>query len=92
MHFSNLTKVNDNAVNENEPDDETKGNFLKINEFIIPKVNHTKFLGVILDEELNWTYHIKALPKKTLMMYWKFKSNHRIYPTEPTQRFIPYSL
>ena len=25
-------------------------------------------------------------------MYWKFKSNHRIYPTEPTQRFIPYSL
>ena len=31
---------------------------------ILPKVTHTKFLDVIIDNRLSWDYHIKALTKK----------------------------
>ena len=34
---------------------------LKIHDNILPKVTHTKFLGVIIDDRLSWDYHIKAL-------------------------------
>ena len=31
---------------------------LKINNTIIKQVTHTKFLGVIIDENLNWDHHL----------------------------------
>ena len=37
---------------------------LKIHDNIIPKITHTKFLGVIIDDRLSWDHHIKALTKK----------------------------
>ena len=35
-----------------------------INEQFIDKVSHTKFLGVILDDQLNWVNHIKYIRNK----------------------------
>ena len=37
---------------------------LKINDTEIKKVSETKFLGVTIDENLNWNSHIKQLSKK----------------------------
>ena len=37
---------------------------LKINNIVIKKVKHAKFLGVTLDENLNWEQHIKDLKRK----------------------------
>ena len=37
---------------------------LKINDIIIKQVSETKFLGVTIDENLNWNSHIKQLSKK----------------------------
>ena len=36
---------------------------LTIHDNILPKVTHTKFLGVIIDDRLSWDHHIKALTK-----------------------------
>ena len=33
---------------------------LKIHDNILPKVTHTKFLGVIIDDRLSWDHHIKT--------------------------------
>ena len=38
--------------------------YLKIHDNILPKVIHTKFLGVIIDDRLSWDHHNKALTKK----------------------------
>ena len=37
---------------------------LKINDTVIKHVSHTKFLGVTIDEKLNWDQHIKDLKRK----------------------------
>ena len=37
---------------------------IHINNSELKKVTHTKFLGVIIDENLTWEQHIKALSKK----------------------------
>ena len=37
---------------------------LHLNETIIPLVKHTKFLGVTIDENLNWTEHINNIISK----------------------------
>ena len=37
---------------------------LKINNVVIKQVNEARFLGVTLDENLNWKYHIHKLSKK----------------------------
>ena len=37
---------------------------LKIDNFIIKKTSEAKFLGVIIDENLNWGAHIKHLRRK----------------------------
>ena len=37
---------------------------IHINNSELNKVTHTKFLGVIIDENLTWEQHIKALSKK----------------------------
>ena len=37
---------------------------IHINNSELKKVTHTKFLGVIIDENLTWKQHIKALSRK----------------------------
>ena len=37
---------------------------LKIHDIILPQVNQTKFLGIIIDDKLTWEPHIKSLAKK----------------------------
>ena len=37
---------------------------LHLNETTIPLVKHTKFLGVTIDENLNWTEHINNIISK----------------------------
>ena len=37
---------------------------LKINNVVIKKVKHAKFLGVTIDEKLNWDQHFKELKRK----------------------------
>ena len=59
MYFSSTPKAY-------EPDESDLENAydLRIHDNILPKVIHTKFLGVIIDDRLSWDYHIKALTKK----------------------------
>ena len=39
-------------------------NDIKLNCEIIEKVEHFKFLGVHIDNRLNWSYHIQCIRKK----------------------------
>ncbi|KAL5258808.1 hypothetical protein ACHWQZ_G009312 [Mnemiopsis leidyi] len=47
--------------NSSEGEDE---NVLALNSTVIKRVNEAKFLGVIIDEKLKWTAHVKALNAK----------------------------
>ena len=42
------------------------------------KVTHTKFLGVIIDENLTWEQHIKALSKKLRLLFKAQKKAIRV--------------
>ena len=37
---------------------------LKLGDFIIPRVRHTKLLGLIIDDQLKWSDHTRALSNK----------------------------
>ena len=56
MHFKNHCKTEEN---ENSTRFE-----LKISNTSLPKVDQTKFLGVVIDDRLTWLPHIKFLVKK----------------------------
>ena len=56
MYFNNTRKI------EN---DEKLNNFvLEISNTSLPQVEHTKFLGVIIDNKLTWQPHLSSLVKK----------------------------
>ena len=42
---------------------------LKINNVSIDRVQCTKFLGVYVDEKLNWDFHLNIIQKKNFKMY-----------------------
>lgn len=49
---------------------------LNLGNLIIDRVNHVKFLGLILDQHLNWKNHISLLTKKLapiIGILWRFK-------------------
>ena len=49
---------------------------IKIGDELINRVNHTKFLGIIIDDKLNWSYHIANVKNKIskgLGIIWKAK-------------------
>ena len=48
---------------------------LVINDTIIKQVSHTKFLGVIIDENLSWDNHITDLKRK---LYYSLSTIKRI--------------
>ena len=37
---------------------------IEINKVVIEQVKHTKFLGVIFDDNLNWSNHISYIDSK----------------------------
>ena len=43
---------------------------LEINGTQLNRVNFTKSLGVLIDENLTWRNHINAITKKNLFWYW----------------------
>ena len=43
---------------------------LEINGTQLKRVNFTKSLGVLIDENLTWSNHINALSLKNLFWYW----------------------
>ena len=43
---------------------------LEINGTQFNRVNFTKSLGVLIDENLTWSNHINAITKKNLIWYW----------------------
>ena len=57
----NLGKTNFMLFRSRPPDLELH---LKINNVDIPKVTATKFLGIIIDDSLNWKPHIQSVKSK----------------------------
>ena len=53
---------------------------LKINGTVIKQVTHTKFLGVTIDEDLNWDHHITDLKRN---LYYALSTINRI------KHFVP---
>ena len=43
---------------------------LEINGTQLNRVNFTKSLGVLIDENLTWSNHINAITKKISSQYW----------------------
>ena len=59
MHFAPTKKQTNDLIDEN-----TDTQNVYIGEHIIPEVTQTKFLGVIIDNNLTWIPHIEKLHKK----------------------------
>ena len=61
IHF----KPNSHKPRDPGPDASTGVNLnLVINDFVLKKVQDTKFLGVIIDENLSWDAHLKDVKRK----------------------------
>ena len=43
---------------------------VKIDNYRLSRVNCTKYLGIIIDEKLNWSDHVESLVKKDQFPYW----------------------
>ena len=66
MHFNPVKRLSNNNNNEQNGSEFSSGidYTLQINGTIIPEVQETKFLGVIIDNKLSWIPHINKLHKK----------------------------
>ena len=64
---------------------------LKINDVVIKQVKFTKFLGVTIDENLNWDQHVKNLKRK-LYYYISTLSQLRKNIPEHLHKEIYYTL
>ena len=64
---------------------------LVIGNKVIKQVKHTKFLGVTIDENLNWDQHIRDLKRK---LYYSFSTLNRIrhFITEELHKDLYYTL
>ena len=56
MYFNNTRKI--------ENDEKLNKFVLEISNTSLPQVEHTKFLGVIIDNKLTWQPHLSSLVKK----------------------------
>ena len=84
MYFNNTRKT-ENA--------EKLNNFvLNISNTSLPQVQHTKFLGVIIDNKLTWQPHLNSLVKKTVLCTGRLnRISLDSFPQTTTQTFItPY--
>ena len=67
MHFNPVKRRSNNNNNNEQNGFEFSSEIyytLQINGTIIPEVQETKFLGVIIDNKLSWIPHINKLHKK----------------------------
>ena len=52
---------------------------LKINSYLIKRVNNCKYLGIIIDDELKWSTHIETVQQKLKrLMGILYKSRHKL--------------
>ena len=59
MHLNPVKKLSNNNNEQNGSEFSSEIDYtLKINETIIPKVQETKFLGLIIDNKLSWIPHV----------------------------------
>ena len=84
MHF----KPSRCAISENTCDPDLK---LEIDGFAIKQCNQTRFLGVIIDEKLNWDAHIRYLKRK---LNYSMSTLYRIMDSIPKElhRNLYYTL
>ena len=71
---------------------------LNIGDIVISRIGNdctektTKFLGMHLDENLSWKYHINDVNKKVSMALFSIKQVKQILPFHCLERFImPFS-
>ena len=86
IEFKTKNKNNKEA----SPDDDTHQ--LILDDIPIKKVKATKFLGITIDEELNWNQHFTDLKRK---LYHSLSTlnriKHQVFPTICTKTYIlPY--
>ena len=70
-------RPNNKSSEEDEVDPDL---VLKINNTVIKQVTHTKFLGVIIDNQLNWDKHLSSLRQK---LYYSLSTISRIKDLVP---------
>ena len=77
IHFKpSRTKVNPDYREEEEV------NILTLNNTVIKRVSEAKFLGVIIDEDLKWNAHIRALNSKLKCEIGKLCSIRKLVPND----------
>ena len=82
----NLRKTNYMLFRGRPPDPELH---LKINNAEIPKVRATKFLGIVIDDRLNWKPHIQSVKSKLSSILSKLITTAGMY-TLYCSLFQPY--
>ena len=83
MHF--LPNRNDKV-----PNDGTM--LLTLNGLVIKRVKETKFLGVIIDENLKWDVHTKYLNSKLKCEIGKLNRINNVFQKLYTRNFITHYL
>ena len=64
---------------------------LKINSAGIPKVTATKFLGIVIDDMLNWKPHIQSVKSKLSSILSIMYTASKLITTAGTLCIVPYS-
>ena len=93
MYFNN-TRKSENAEKLNKF-------VLKISNTSLPQVEHTKFLGVIIDNKLTWQphlslyflplYHLSSLVK-TVLLHRKIESHFTIHSLKPPHKPLSHLI
>jgi hypothetical protein len=85
----NISKTNDMVISQSSS---PKCNiFIKNN--LLKQTNVIKFLGVYIDERLNWKKHIECLNKKISSGVYMLKINTNLLPTESlVQSYLTYGI
>ena len=65
----NIDNLNDSTLTSSSDVEKVKLN-IKLDGVSLNRVSSTKFLGVIIDENLTWKNHIDAISKNYLKKYW----------------------
>lgn len=57
----------------------------------LSKTTHTRYLGILIDQNLKWTYHIDSLNKKLRHLMYVFSQLRRVC-SQPLLRVVYYAL